>query len=94
MALERATTLLTNSEGQLEIQSTTGPGNLTASVVYYFLSQKAVKPKADLFIISDWEGFSISPWPLSYRNDSRNWRIGAKSSEKKGRIKHDVNEPF
>ncbi len=94
MALKRATALLTNSKAQLEIQSTTGPGNLTASVVYYFLSHKEIKPDDHLFIISDWDRFSISRWPLSYRNDSRNWRIGAKFSEKKGRIKHDVNEPF
>lgn len=94
MALQRATTLLTKSEGQLEIQSTTGPGNLTASVVYYFLSQKVMKPENHLFIIPNWERISISPWPLSYRNDSRNWRIGAKSSETTGGIKHDVNEPY
>jgi mannosyltransferase OCH1-like enzyme len=78
LALERTTDLLINSKSKLEIQSTTGPGNLTASVVYYFLSRMGGKDEDHLSIISDWERFSISPWPLSYRNDSRNWRIGAK----------------
>lgn len=78
LALNRATNLLINSKTRLEIQSTTGPGNLSASVVNYFVSKGASNPHEQLYIIPDWESFFVSPWPLSYRNDARNWRIGAK----------------
>lgn len=79
LALKRATDLLVDSPTRLEIQSTTGPGNLSASVVNYFVSKVSGDPNEQLYIIPDWESFSISPWPLSYRNDARNWRIGAKA---------------
>lgn len=75
LALERATDILINSKEQLEIQSTTGPGNLTASLVRHAISQKCVRECPDLLILPDWESISVSPWPLSYRNDSRNWRL-------------------
>lgn len=75
LALNRATKILTNADGRPEIQSTTGPGNLTASVVAYTLSQGFTCNSPDLFILSDWDAISISRWPLSYRNDERNWRI-------------------
>lgn len=74
LALERATQLLLTSEETLEIQSTTGPGNLTASVVRYFLTLK-VGEQREFLVLSDWESTSVSPWPLSYRNDARNWRF-------------------
>lgn len=75
LALERATGILINSREQLEIQSTTGPGNLTASLVRHAISQKCVRECQDFLILSNWESVSVSPWPLSYRNDGRNWRL-------------------
>ena len=70
IALKRANNKLLNEENIYDIQSTTGPGNLTASVVYYLLREKA-----KINIIKNWKDISYSPWPLSYRNDDRNWRL-------------------
>lgn len=75
LALERATRLLLNSEKKLEIQSTTGPGNLTASVVRHAISQELANGNQDFGILSDWEDIATSSWSLSYRNDTRNWRL-------------------
>jgi len=67
-ALERAT------DGELpEIQSTTGPGNLTRSI--FELAQQSGATLNALLVLSDWEDVASSRWPLSYRNDSRNWRL-------------------
>lgn len=70
IALKRATDKLLKEENIFDIQSTTGPGNLSASTVYYLLSGNE---KID--IIDSWNSISKSPWPLSYRNDDRNWRL-------------------
>jgi len=75
LALERATRILINSMKRPEIQSTTGPGNLTASLVRHAISQELAGETQDFLILSDWEATSINPWPLSYRNDARNWRL-------------------
>jgi len=70
IALKRATNKLTREENIFDIQSTTGPGNWSASIIYYLLSGKN-----EIEIINDWNSISKSPWPLSYRNDDRNWRL-------------------
>jgi mannosyltransferase OCH1-like enzyme len=76
IALDRATNLLLNSNiDQLDIQSTTGPGNLSASLVRYSIETKNDAKHRDFMILRDWECISYSPWPLSYRNDKRNWRL-------------------
>lgn len=75
LALERATSILMNSKERPEIQSTTGPGNFTASLVRHAISRELAGEPQDFLIISDWEFTSISLWPLSYRNDARNWRL-------------------
>jgi len=75
LALERATCILINSREMPEIQSTTGPGNLTASLVRHSISQKLAGEAQDFLVLSNWESTSISPWSLSYRNDARNWRL-------------------
>jgi hypothetical protein len=56
-----------------EVQATTGPGNLTRSV-FEMLAEESC-PQDALLIVRDWEKFSTSKWPLSYRNDKRNWRL-------------------
>ena len=67
-ALERAT------EGELpEIQSTTGPGNLTRSI-FDFANEHSETGRA-LLVLRDWEDVATSKWPLSYRRDARNWRL-------------------
>ena len=74
-ALARATRqLLQSTTSGQSIQSIAGPGNLTASLVMHAL---AVAPDAvtDFCILPNWDAVSVSPWPLSYRNDERNWRV-------------------
>jgi len=62
------------SESKLpEVQATTGPGNLTRSVFGVVGGESS--PEEALFVLHDWEKTSTSKWPLSYRNDKRNWRL-------------------
>ena len=72
IALERATARLMGTTEPQEIQSTTGPGNLSASLVMH-----SVEPNMtdNVSILSNWTAYSVSTWPLSYRNDQRNWRL-------------------
>ncbi|RDI24147.1 hypothetical protein DFR41_10562 [Pseudacidovorax intermedius] len=60
------------ASGLPEVQATTGPGNLTRSV--FEVLNEGCSPDA-LMVVHDWELTSTSQWPLSYRNDSRNWRL-------------------
>lgn len=61
-------------EGELpEVQATTGPGNLTRSVFEVLTNERL--PEEVLVVVHDWEKTSTSQWPLSYRNDKRNWRL-------------------
>ena len=73
-ALEQATQLLCSAaEGELpEIQSTTGPGNLSRTV-YEVGRASAIEDR--VLILHDWDSFAVSQWPLSYRRDARNWRL-------------------
>lgn len=73
LALERATGLLLHSPSR-DIQSTTGPGNLTASLVRHSVGQGDDQPRDFRFVV-DWDAISVSRWPLSYREDERNWRL-------------------
>jgi mannosyltransferase OCH1-like enzyme len=76
LALERSThALLHHTGARVDIQSTTGPGNFTASLVKHSINSKLVGKKQDFVFLTDWEGISISRWPLSYRDDERNWRL-------------------
>jgi len=56
-----------------EIQSTTGPGNLTRSIVE--LAKRSGATLSSLHVLRDWENVASSRWPLSYRSDRRNWRL-------------------
>jgi Glycosyltransferase sugar-binding region containing DXD motif len=77
LALRRATHLLLyDGEERLDIQATTGPGNLTRSLVEHALTVESSAPEdRDFAFLSDWDAFSTSRWPLSYRDDERNWRL-------------------
>jgi hypothetical protein len=55
-----------------EIQATTGPGNLSKSI--FELGTASGGLECDLVVLRDWDSFAISRWPLSHRNDARNWR--------------------
>ncbi|MGY4511391.1 glycosyltransferase family 32 protein [Bradyrhizobium sp. USDA 3650] len=75
LALQRATERLeSTADGELpEIQETTGPGNLSRSIFELGAASEALE--RDLVVLRDWDSFAISRWPLSYRDDARNWRL-------------------
>ena len=58
--------------GLPEVQATTGPGNLTKSVCEVIQESGS---QDSLLVVPDWEKLSTSKWPLSYRDDERNWRL-------------------
>jgi len=75
-ALGLATSLLNESSADTlpEIQATTGPGNLSRSIFEFALATRS-DLRGEILIVDDWESIAISKWPLSYRSDSRNWRL-------------------
>ncbi len=75
LALERATRILLSGAQRPEIQSTTGPGNFTASLVRHSIATTIAGGNRDFWLLPNWEATSISPWTLSYRSDTRNWRL-------------------
>jgi hypothetical protein len=74
LALERATQLLHDAvDGEFpEIQSTTGPGNLSRTI-FEWGAASVIGDR--VLILHDWESIAVSRWPLSYRSDARNWRL-------------------
>lgn len=74
-ALERSTTLLlAASSANRDLQSLTGPGNLTASLVSHAVQQHADGKARDFEMLTSWDAVAVSKWPLAYRADGRNWR--------------------
>lgn len=55
-----------------EIQSTTGPGNLSKSI--FDILSKNTEMENSIHVLSNWEDIAESKWELGYRNDARNWR--------------------
>jgi mannosyltransferase OCH1-like enzyme len=74
-ALAQATLSLEKdiSNGLPEIQSTTGPGNLTKSI--FDTSAESDEIEQTILVLSDWHIIAQNRWDLSYRNDPRNWRL-------------------
>ncbi len=74
-ALAQATLSLEKdvTNGLPEIQSTTGPGNLTKSI--FDAVTESGEIKQTLLVLRDWENIAKNRWDLSYRNDPRNWRL-------------------
>lgn len=78
--IERALNQATNylelaGENELpEIQTATGPGNLSKSI-FDLGSTSKDSVEDDLVVLEDWESLAVSRWPLSYRGDARNWRL-------------------
>ncbi len=74
-ALAQATLSLEKdvTNGLPEIQSTTGPGNLTKSIFDAITESGGIKQT--LLVLRDWENIAKNRWDLSYRNDPRNWRL-------------------
>jgi Glycosyltransferase sugar-binding region containing DXD motif len=61
------------TKGLPEIQSTTGPGNLTKSI--FDAATESEEIEHSLLVLCGWEDIARSRWDLSYRNDPRNWRL-------------------
>ena len=73
-ALTRSTTKLLGSDPRPEIQSTTGPGNLTAALVAHAYELLTEGKPLDFQLFRNWEAIAETRWELGYRNDARNWR--------------------
>jgi hypothetical protein len=75
-ALDRATRRLLAGEPCPEIQSTTGPGNLTAALAAHARESQAqlAFASSDFKLLFEWERVAEPRWDLGYRKDSRNWR--------------------
>ncbi len=73
-ALKQATDALQRVDDDKlpEIQETTGPGNISKSI--FKLGNMPGGVESDLVIMKDWESLAVSKWPLSHRDDARNWR--------------------
>lgn len=82
-ALTQATLSLNKNgrKGLPEIQSTTGPGNLTKSI--YDAVSENCEIENTLLVLRDWENIARNIWHLSYRNDERNWRLSNCQAVKK-----------
>lgn len=74
-ALERATDLLLSRDHDgRDIQSITGPGNLTVCLVEHVLELRGRGAELDFALLPNWDATAVSAWPLEYRSDERNWR--------------------
>jgi mannosyltransferase OCH1-like enzyme len=74
-ALRQATDLLERANDNVlpEIQTTTGPGNLSRSIFEF--GTRSGHVESDLVVLRDWDSFAVSRWPLTHRADGRNWRL-------------------
>lgn len=77
LALQRATRLLLQDDKRADIQATTGPGNLSASLVRHVAHLERHGEPWDFTIVREWSTISDCRWFLSYRNDARNWRLAS-----------------
>lgn len=80
-ALERATAALELGGGGRDVQSLTGPGNLTAALVAQAVEAERAGMACDFVLLDDWDSIAVSKWPLEYRSSDRNWRNWARSDD-------------
>lgn len=74
-ALARATeALLKHAQARRDVQSTTGPGNLTAALVAHTRELAVRQQPLDFEFIRSWNDVASTKWDLAYRDDERNWR--------------------
>jgi mannosyltransferase OCH1-like enzyme len=73
-ALARATRMLLDRTRGSEIQSTTGPGNLTAALAAHAHENLIAARRLGVDLLFDWESTAKPEWNLGYRHDERNWR--------------------
>lgn len=91
-ALERATLALERdiSDELPDIQSTTGPGNLTKTI--FDTATKNGEIRKTLVVLGDWENVATTRWPLSYRNDERNWRLSDRREYRRSILQNDKGD--
>lgn len=73
-ALGRATDKLLDENRFPEIQSTTGPGNLTVALAAHARRLELAGLPCDFELLRNWDSIAEMRWDLSYRGDARNWR--------------------
>jgi mannosyltransferase OCH1-like enzyme len=73
-ALARATSRLLGGGPRPEIQSTTGPGNLSAALAAHAREALVAGVDPDVKLLMGWEKTAEPCWTLDYRRDARNWR--------------------
>jgi hypothetical protein len=73
-ALRDATAKLLDDARFPEIQSTTGPGNLTVALAAHANELRLAGAPPDFELLRDWDSIAELRWDLSYRGDVRNWR--------------------
>lgn len=78
------------TNGLPEIQSTTGPGNLTKSI--FDAVTESGENEQTLLVLCDWENIATSRWPLSYRNDERNWRLSDRREYRRSILQNDKGD--
>ncbi|MFN0012204.1 MAG: hypothetical protein ACKVS8_11245 [Phycisphaerales bacterium] len=86
-ALARATDKLLGEERFPEIQSTTGPGNLSVALAAHARHLELTGLPCDFELLRDWHCIAETRWNLSYRGDARNWRNGVRL------LRRDASEP-
>ena len=74
MALEQATENLLVTPASRDIQSLTGPGNLTYCLVLHCLQLQHKENDRDFRVLKRPDDLARSQWALKYRSDLRNWR--------------------
>lgn len=73
-ALRSATDKLLGEDPAPEIQSTTGPGVLSASLAAHANDLLRRGAAADYSLLLGWDSVVETRWDLAYRRDGRNWR--------------------
>lgn len=73
-ALRVATAKLLDDCRVPDIQSTTGPGNLTTALATHARELQLAGSPPDFELLRDWDSIAEMRWDLSYRGDARNWR--------------------
>lgn len=64
-----------NNESTQDIQSMTGPGNLTVNIINNSFKSPTNDLEYNFEFLFNWDEIAVSKWPLDYRSDSRNWRL-------------------
>jgi len=91
-ALDQATLSLEKdfTNGLPDIQSTAGPGNLTKAI--FDTATMNGETRNTLVVLCDWESIATSKWPLSYRNDERNWRLSDRREYRRSILQNDKGD--